>query len=228
MDEERRQGEGYKTRLMEEHEVPEWVFLNGPKGEDGNQEGDTDRKQVTGKRARKEVMYTDVLSDSQWMKAIEDGEDVGAAVKVQLTKRSKRREQQQAALEQEVAEMLEGDENSDDAEDETAADAEDESITEHTELQYEEAEVKTTENKTRIVIKRRHHTEETKTKSPTAVKESSENRLRLVLVTNDKATANWKGLQRKRSRHAASVSEEQPKENIDHEGDETEDEDESM
>lgn len=85
MDEERRLKEEYRSRLLEEHEVPEWMFLNDPKakGEDDDPEVDTsEQKQVTGKRVRKEVMYSDVLSDSQWMKAIEDGEDVGAAVKV--------------------------------------------------------------------------------------------------------------------------------------------------
>lgn len=250
MDEERRQKEEYRSRLLEEHEVPEWVFMNDPKGEgeDGDQENDTrEGKQVTGKRVRKEVMYTDVLSDSQWMKAIEDGADVGAAVKVQLTKRSKRREQQQAALEQEVAEMLEVDENVDDetlnnSNDDDAdadADADDEILSderlmttrttkaEHTELRYEEAEVKTTETRTRIVIKRRQQVEEIN-----QVKEGSENRLRFVL-RGDKAAANWKGLQRKRSRHGAAIPEEESPpiqvrdQNRDHE-DDTEDDDESI
>jgi superfamily II DNA/RNA helicase len=216
MDEERRLKEEYRSRLLEEHEVPEWVFLNDPKakGEDGDPEVDTpEQKQVTGKRVRKEVMYTDVLSDSQWMKAIEDGEDVGAAVKVQLTKRSKRREQQQAALEQEVAEMLEVDENGDDetlnnsnddvdADDEILSDEDLVTTTkaEHTELRYEEAEVKTTETRTRIVIKRRQQVEETH-----QVKEGSETRLRLMLRGDKAAAANWKGLQRKRSRHGAAM-----------------------
>ncbi|RVW55476.1 putative ATP-dependent DNA helicase CHR12 [Vitis vinifera] len=60
MDEERRQKENYRSRLMEEHE---------------------------GKRRRKEVVYADSLSDLQWMKAVESGEDVS-----RLSVKGKRRE----------------------------------------------------------------------------------------------------------------------------------------
>lgn len=75
MDEERRQRENYRSRLMEEHEVPEWVYtvpeINGGKGK-GTLDFDTP---VTGKRHRKEVIREDTISDSQWLKAVENGDD---------------------------------------------------------------------------------------------------------------------------------------------------------
>ncbi|RDX84282.1 putative ATP-dependent DNA helicase CHR12, partial [Mucuna pruriens] len=72
MDEERRQKENYRSRLMEEHELPDWVYSpinKDDKAKDSN-------SGVTGKRKRKEVVYADSLSDLQWMKAVENGEDI--------------------------------------------------------------------------------------------------------------------------------------------------------
>ncbi|XP_004296912.1 PREDICTED: probable ATP-dependent DNA helicase CHR12 [Fragaria vesca subsp. vesca] len=74
MDAERRQKENYRSRLMEEHEVPEWAYsapdkVTASKG--------FDYSNVSGKRPRKEVRsYADGLSDLQFMKAVESGEDV--------------------------------------------------------------------------------------------------------------------------------------------------------
>lgn len=74
MDEERRRRERYRSRLMEEHEVPEWAY-SVSKGEK-SKEKDIFSIEVSGKRRRKEVVYADTLSDTQWMKALEDGEDL--------------------------------------------------------------------------------------------------------------------------------------------------------
>lgn len=74
MDEERRQKENYRSRLMEDHEVPEWAY-----SKPDNKENDTkgfNSGSITGKRRRKEVVYADTLSDLQWMKAVENGEDI--------------------------------------------------------------------------------------------------------------------------------------------------------
>jgi SWI/SNF-related matrix-associated actin-dependent regulator of chromatin subfamily A protein 2/4 len=82
MDEERRQKENYRSRLMEEHELPDWVYAplkNEDKVKDLN-------GGVTGKRKRKEVIYVDTLSDLQWMKAVENGEDLS-----RLSVKSKRK-----------------------------------------------------------------------------------------------------------------------------------------
>ncbi|XP_056175118.1 probable ATP-dependent DNA helicase CHR12 [Syzygium oleosum] len=76
MDEERRQRENYRSRLMEEHEVPEWAYST-PDANEGKSKGfEHDVSKITGKRRRKEVLYADTLSDLQWMKAVENGEDI--------------------------------------------------------------------------------------------------------------------------------------------------------
>uniref|UniRef100_A0A7N0VC79 DNA helicase n=2 Tax=Kalanchoe fedtschenkoi TaxID=63787 RepID=A0A7N0VC79_KALFE len=71
MDETRRQEEMYESRLMEEHEVPDWVYAASQKKESKGNFTDG----VMGKRIRKPVTYADTLSDIQWMKAVEIGED---------------------------------------------------------------------------------------------------------------------------------------------------------
>ncbi|KAI3863998.1 hypothetical protein MKW98_031590 [Papaver atlanticum] len=85
MDEERRQRESYRSRLMEDHEVPEWVYAAARAEKAKKPEPDSGF--FTGKRQRREVVYADTLSDVQWMKAVENGEDL-----TRLTVRSKRRE----------------------------------------------------------------------------------------------------------------------------------------
>ncbi|KAI3469543.1 hypothetical protein Pfo_026206 [Paulownia fortunei] len=76
MDEERRQRENYRSRLMEEHEVPDWVYTV-PEIKAGKGKGSLyDDAPVTGKRLRKEVIREDTISDAQWMKAVENGDDV--------------------------------------------------------------------------------------------------------------------------------------------------------
>lgn len=85
MDEERRQKENYRSRLMEEHELPDWVY--SPLNKDDKAKG-FNSGSVTGKRKRKEVVYADTLSDRQWAKAVENGEDIS-----NLSVRWKRRDQ---------------------------------------------------------------------------------------------------------------------------------------
>ncbi|KAL5981076.1 putative ATP-dependent DNA helicase chr12 [Asimina triloba] len=93
MDEERRQRENYRSRLMEEHEVPDWAYAAPDNGERKGKM-DADAWTVTGKRRRKEVVYTDLLSDVQWMKAVEEGEDLS-----KILAKSKRKEQLSEPLE---------------------------------------------------------------------------------------------------------------------------------
>lgn len=75
MDEERRQKENYRARLMEDHEVPEWAYQ---KPDTTAKDIEAAAKALTGKRRRKEVIYADALSDVQWMRAVENGDDVAA------------------------------------------------------------------------------------------------------------------------------------------------------
>ncbi|KAL3648913.1 hypothetical protein CASFOL_005316 [Castilleja foliolosa] len=73
MDEKRRQRENYRSRLMEEHEVPECVYAV-PDITKGKLHDDTPVT-LTGKRIRKEVIRDDVISEPQFMKAVENGND---------------------------------------------------------------------------------------------------------------------------------------------------------
>ncbi|KAE9453150.1 hypothetical protein C3L33_14924, partial [Rhododendron williamsianum] len=76
MDEERRRKENYRSRLMEEHEVPEWAYTT-PDNKDSKGKGfDYESKNLSGKRKRKEVVYMDAISDIQWMKNAENGVDM--------------------------------------------------------------------------------------------------------------------------------------------------------
>ncbi|PSS33883.1 ATP-dependent DNA helicase like [Actinidia chinensis var. chinensis] len=75
MDDERRQKENYRSRLMEEHEVPDWAYT-APDNKEKGKGFDYESRNITGKRRRKEVVYMDTLSDLQWMKAVENGEDI--------------------------------------------------------------------------------------------------------------------------------------------------------
>ncbi|EEF45367.1 ATP binding protein, putative [Ricinus communis] len=86
MDKERRKKENYRSRLMEEHEVPEWAYP-APEKEDKAKVFDQNNPAVLGKRRRKEVTYADTLSDLQWMKAVESGQDIS-----KLSTKGRRRE----------------------------------------------------------------------------------------------------------------------------------------
>ncbi|XP_016434842.2 putative ATP-dependent DNA helicase CHR12 [Nicotiana tabacum] len=74
MDEERRQKERYRSRLMEDHEVPDWAYAT-PEAKERGKGFLYESANLTGKRRRKEVIYADTLSDLQWMKAVENGDD---------------------------------------------------------------------------------------------------------------------------------------------------------
>ncbi|XP_057538661.1 probable ATP-dependent DNA helicase CHR12 [Amaranthus tricolor] len=80
MDEERKQKENYRSRLMEDHEVPEWVYTINSEAAERGKGFDYDVGKITGKRKRKEVVYADTLSDLRWAKAVENGEDISKAI----------------------------------------------------------------------------------------------------------------------------------------------------
>ncbi|KAF9606417.1 hypothetical protein IFM89_025106 [Coptis chinensis] len=84
MDEERRRKENYQSRLIEEHEVPDWVY---PSKEELDKDLNADGS-VTGKRKRKDVSYADTMSEKQWLMAVENGEDLS----IYTPAKSKRRE----------------------------------------------------------------------------------------------------------------------------------------
>ncbi|XP_021750382.1 probable ATP-dependent DNA helicase CHR12 [Chenopodium quinoa] len=80
MDEERRQKENYRPRLMEDHEVPEWVYTVNTDASERSKGFDHEVGKITGKRKRKEVIYADTISDLRWVKAVENGEDLSSAI----------------------------------------------------------------------------------------------------------------------------------------------------
>ncbi|KAM7485573.1 hypothetical protein LguiA_001582 [Lonicera macranthoides] len=76
MDEERRQKESYRSRLMEDHEVPDWAYSVAETDTGKGKGFDYESANITGKRRRKEVVYADTLSELQFMKAVENGDDL--------------------------------------------------------------------------------------------------------------------------------------------------------
>ena len=76
MDQERYQQEGSSrthSRLMQDHDLPDWLIRNDWEIEALQQEEDDDKVYGKGSRARKEVDYSECLTDKQWTKAIEEG-----------------------------------------------------------------------------------------------------------------------------------------------------------
>ncbi|GIY43299.1 hypothetical protein CDAR_27011 [Caerostris darwini] len=62
-----------KPRLMEEDELPGWLIKDDAEVERLTNEEEEDKIFGRGNRQRKEVDYSDSLTDKQWLKAIEDG-----------------------------------------------------------------------------------------------------------------------------------------------------------
>ena len=75
--------DNYNYRLTQEWEVPEWIKV---KPEDPLLE---EQKEL-GKRQRKTVIHVDNLSEAQWLKAVEEGEDLQQVIKRNIDRREKR------------------------------------------------------------------------------------------------------------------------------------------
>ncbi|KAK3137522.1 hypothetical protein QOZ80_5BG0453420 [Eleusine coracana subsp. coracana] len=84
MDEERRQRENYKSRLMDGNEVPDWVFNNNEPVTKKTLADEYQDILAGSKRRRKEVVYSDSFGD-QWMKSDDGFEDIP-----KMTPRAKR------------------------------------------------------------------------------------------------------------------------------------------
>ncbi|XP_066256953.1 ATP-dependent helicase brm-like isoform X2 [Euwallacea similis] len=72
--EEAKLGTARKPRLIEEAELPEWLVKEDDEVDPWNYE-DTDVIMGRGTRQRKEVDYTDSLTEKEWMKAIDESDD---------------------------------------------------------------------------------------------------------------------------------------------------------
>jgi SWI/SNF-related matrix-associated actin-dependent regulator of chromatin subfamily A protein 2/4 len=84
MDEERRQRENYKSRLMQGTEVPDWVFAETETLAEKRLKEEAKNPVIHTKRRRKEVVYADSFVD-QWMKPEDGNEDIP-----KMTPRAKR------------------------------------------------------------------------------------------------------------------------------------------
>lgn len=62
-----------KPRLMEEEELPSWLVKDDAEVERLTNEEEEDKLFGRGSRQRKEVDYSDSLTEKQWLRAIEDG-----------------------------------------------------------------------------------------------------------------------------------------------------------
>lgn len=74
MDAERKIEEAGKSRLLEESELPDWLVKEEEEVDRWDYEEDNSIL-GRGSRQRKEVDYTDSLTEKEWLKAIDDGAD---------------------------------------------------------------------------------------------------------------------------------------------------------
>ncbi|KAH0564535.1 hypothetical protein KQX54_012628 [Cotesia glomerata] len=70
--EEAKPGPNRKSRLLEENELPDWLVKDDDEVERWTYEEDEERYLGRGSRQRKEVDYTDSLTEKEWLKAIDD------------------------------------------------------------------------------------------------------------------------------------------------------------
>ncbi|KAG7198891.1 hypothetical protein KM043_015713 [Ampulex compressa] len=70
--EEAKLGPNRKSRLLEEAELPDWLVKDDDEVERWTYEEDEDRFLGRGSRQRKEVDYSDSLTEKEWLKAIDD------------------------------------------------------------------------------------------------------------------------------------------------------------
>uniref|UniRef100_A0A672H2Q0 SWI/SNF related, matrix associated, actin dependent regulator of chromatin, subfamily a, member 4 n=1 Tax=Salarias fasciatus TaxID=181472 RepID=A0A672H2Q0_SALFA len=83
-----------KPRLMEEDELPTWIMKDDAEVERLTCEEEEEKMFGRGSRQRKEVDYSDSLTEKQWLKAIEEGtlEEVEEEVRHKKTTRKRKRD----------------------------------------------------------------------------------------------------------------------------------------
>ncbi|KAK4337108.1 hypothetical protein RND71_043426 [Anisodus tanguticus] len=82
-----------KPRLMEEVELPKWLLRDDAEVERLTNDDDDDKIFGRGSRQRKDVDYTDSLTEKQWLRAIEDGslDDIDEEMPVSKVEKEKKR-----------------------------------------------------------------------------------------------------------------------------------------
>uniref|UniRef100_F6W213 Transcription activator BRG1 n=1 Tax=Ciona intestinalis TaxID=7719 RepID=F6W213_CIOIN len=80
-----------KPRLMEEDELPSWLLASADDVERLTQEEADDKLFGRGSRVRKEVDYSESLTDKEWLRAVEDGVDVDELEEQKRYKKQRKR-----------------------------------------------------------------------------------------------------------------------------------------
>ncbi|XP_017034995.1 ATP-dependent helicase brm-like [Drosophila kikkawai] len=80
-----------RERLIDESELPDWLTKDDGEVERFHYQYDEDTILGRGSRQRKEVDYTDSLTEKEWLKAIDDGAEFDEEEEEDDSKRSKRR-----------------------------------------------------------------------------------------------------------------------------------------
>eukprot|EP00850_Spirogloea_muscicola_P014529 SM000105S13874 [mRNA] locus=s105:267209:273460:+ [translate_table: standard] len=89
MDRERKMHDRKKSRLMKEKEVPAWAIYKETSKQEGEEELGAFGE--SGKRKRTETLYTDALSDAQWLKVIDEGKDIKEVMAESVARQQRRR-----------------------------------------------------------------------------------------------------------------------------------------
>ncbi|GAA6095487.1 probable global transcription activator SNF2L2 isoform X2 [Tachysurus ichikawai] len=80
-----------KPRLMEEDELPSWIIKDDAEVERLTCEEEKEKMFPRGSRSRRDVDYSDTLTEKQWLRAIEDGNLEEMEEEIRLKKRKRRR-----------------------------------------------------------------------------------------------------------------------------------------
>nr|XP_018898267.1 PREDICTED: ATP-dependent helicase brm-like [Bemisia tabaci] len=100
MDAERRKEEskGKKSRLIEESELPDWLVKDDAEVEAWTYEQE-EVQMGRGSRTRKEIDYSDSMTEKEWLKAIDDGiddfDEIEDEVKVKKTRKRRKKEEEE-------------------------------------------------------------------------------------------------------------------------------------
>ncbi|XP_035494624.2 probable global transcription activator SNF2L2 isoform X2 [Scophthalmus maximus] len=82
-----------KPRLMEEDELPSWIIKDDDEVERLTYEEEKEKLFGRGSRCRRDVDYSDTLTEKQWLRAIEDGNLEEMEEEIRLKKRKRKRRQ---------------------------------------------------------------------------------------------------------------------------------------
>ncbi|XP_047236920.1 probable global transcription activator SNF2L2 [Girardinichthys multiradiatus] len=82
-----------KPRLMEEDELPSWIIKDDAEVERLTYEEEEEKMFGRGSRCRRDVDYSDTLTEKQWLRAIEDGNLEEMEEEIRLKRRKRKRRQ---------------------------------------------------------------------------------------------------------------------------------------